>query len=946
MEYNFREIEQKWQKTWAEEKTYHVEIDPEKKKFYVLNMFPYPSGAGLHVGHPLGYIASDIYARYKRQCGFNVLNPMGYDAYGLPAEQYAIQTGQHPAITTETNIKRYREQLDKIGFSFDWDREVRTCDPQYYHWTQWAFQEMFNHFYCRKCGKALPIAELVKHFEEKGTEDTENLAQSEELHFTADEWKNMSDKQKQETLMNYRIAYLGETMVNWCPKLGTVLANDEVVDGVSERGGYPVVQKKMKQWCLRVSAYAQRLLDGLDTVDWSDSLKETQRNWIGRSEGTEMQFSVKDSDVKFTIFTTRADTIFGVTFMVLAPESELVGQLTTEAQKAEVEAYLEATKKRTERERIADRRVTGVFTGAYAINPFTGDEIPVWVSDYVLAGYGTGAIMAVPAHDSRDYAFARHFSLPIVPLIEGADVSEESFDAKEGMVMNSPAAGKEALKGFSLNGLSVKEAIAATKKFVTENKLGRVKVNFRLRDAIFSRQRYWGEPFPVYYKDGMPQMVPADCLPLELPEVSKFLPTETGEPPLGNATRWAWDEANRCVTDNARIDNATVFPLELSTMPGFAGSSAYYLRYMDPRNDSALVGEKADEYWQNVDLYIGGSEHATGHLIYSRFWNKFLFDLGVSRKEEPFQKLVNQGMIQGRSNFVYRIKDSNTFVSLGLKDKYDTTPIHVDVNIVQNDVLDLDAFKKWRPEYETAEFVLEDGKYVCGWAIEKMSKSMYNVVNPDMIVEKYGADTLRLYEMFLGPINQSKPWDSNGIDGCARFLRKAWNLFYPKNEGLAATDDAPTKENLKTLHKLIKKVSEDIEVFSYNTSIPAFMIAVNELAQQKCRSREVLETVVTLLAPFAPHMAEELWHALGHETTVCDAPWPTYDESYLKEDTQTLSVSFNGKTRFTLDFAADATKESIQEATLASEQAKKYLEGKQVVKVIVVPGRIVNIVIK
>ncbi len=946
MEYNFREIEQKWQKTWAEEKTYHVEIDPEKKKFYVLNMFPYPSGAGLHVGHPLGYIASDIYARYKRQCGFNVLNPMGYDAYGLPAEQYAIQTGQHPAITTETNIKRYREQLDKIGFSFDWDREVRTCDPQYYHWTQWAFQEMFNHFYCRKCGKALPIAELVKHFEEKGTEDTENLAQSEELHFTADEWKNMSDKQKQETLMNYRIAYLGETMVNWCPKLGTVLANDEVVDGVSERGGYPVVQKKMKQWCLRVSAYAQRLLDGLDTVDWSDSLKETQRNWIGRSEGTEMQFSVKDSDVKFTIFTTRADTIFGVTFMVLAPESELVGQLTTEAQKAEVEAYLEATKKRTERERIADRRVTGVFTGAYAINPFTGDEIPVWVSDYVLAGYGTGAIMAVPAHDSRDYAFARHFSLPIVPLIEGADVSEESFDAKEGMVMNSPAAGKEALKGFSLNGLSVKEAIAATKKFVTENKLGRVKVNFRLRDAIFSRQRYWGEPFPVYYKDGMPQMVPADCLPLELPEVSKFLPTETGEPPLGNATRWAWDEANRCVTDNARIDNATVFPLELSTMPGFAGSSAYYLRYMDPRNDSALVGEEADEYWQNVDLYIGGSEHATGHLIYSRFWNKFLFDLGVSRKEEPFQKLVNQGMIQGRSNFVYRIKDSNTFVSLGLKDKYDTTPIHVDVNIVQNDVLDLDAFKKWRPEYETAEFVLEDGKYVCGWAIEKMSKSMYNVVNPDMIVEKYGADTLRLYEMFLGPINQSKPWDSNGIDGCARFLRKAWNLFYPKNEGLAATDDAPTKENLKTLHKLIKKVSEDIEVFSYNTSIPAFMIAVNELAQQKCRSREVLETVVTLLAPFAPHMAEELWHALGHETTVCDAPWPTYDESYLKEDTQTLSVSFNGKTRFTLDFAADATKESIQEATLASEQAKKYLEGKQVVKVIVVPGRIVNIVIK
>ena len=746
--------------------------------------------------------------------------------------------------------------------------------------------------------------------------------------------------------MNYRIAYLGETMVNWCPKLGTVLANDEVVDGVSERGGYPVVQKKMKQWCLRVSAYAQRLLDGLDTIDWTDSLKETQRNWIGRSEGTEMQFSVKDSDVKFTIFTTRADTIFGVTFMVLAPESELVQQLTTEAQKAEVEAYLEATKKRTERERIADRRVTGVFTGAYAINPFTGDEIPVWVSDYVLAGYGTGAIMAVPAHDSRDYAFARHFNLPIIPLIEGADVSEESFDAKEGIVMNSPAEGKQALNGFSLNGLNVKQAIAATKKFVTENHLGRVKVNFRLRDAIFSRQRYWGEPFPVYYKDGMPQMVPAECLPLELPEVTKFLPTETGEPPLGNATRWAWDTANNCVTDNSRIDNVTVFPLELSTMPGFAGSSAYYLRYMDPTNDTALVGEAADKYWQNVDLYIGGSEHATGHLIYSRFWNKFLFDLGVSCKDEPFQKLVNQGMIQGRSNFVYRIKDTNTFVSLGLKDKYDTTPIHVDVNIVQNDVLDIEAFKQWRPEYNTAEFVLEDGKYVCGWAIEKMSKSMYNVVNPDMIVEKYGADTLRLYEMFLGPINQSKPWDSNGIDGCFRFLRKMWNLFYPQNGDWAVTDCEPSKENLKTLHKLIKKVSEDIEDFSYNTSIPAFMIAVSEFAQQKCTSRAVLEQLVVLLAPFAPHIAEELWHTLGHDTTVCDAAWPKFDEQYLKEDKQTLSISFNGKTRFTLDFAADATKEAIQEAALSSEQAQKHLEGKQVVKVIVVPGRIVNIVVK
>ena len=946
MEYNFIEIEKKWQKTWATEKTYHVEADDTKKKFYVLNMFPYPSGAGLHVGHPLGYIASDIYARYKRSCGYNVLNPMGYDAYGLPAEQYAIQTGQHPAVTTETNIKRYREQLDKIGFSFDWDREVRTCDSKYYHWTQWAFEQMFDHFYCKKCEKAQPISKLIRHFEEKGSEGTENFAQSEELHFTADEWKQMSEVEKQQVLMNYRIAYLGETMVNWCPKLGTVLANDEVVDGVSERGGYPVVQKKMKQWCLRVSAYAQRLLDGLDHIDWTDSLKETQRNWIGRSEGTEMEFSVKDSDVKFTIFTTRADTIFGVTFMVLAPESELVQQLTTPEQKAEVDAYLDATKKRTERERIADRRVTGVFTGSYAVNPFTGDAIPVWVSDYVLAGYGTGAIMAVPAHDSRDYAFARHFNLPIIPLIEGADVSEESFDAKEGTVMNSPVEGKNTLHNFSLNGLTVKEAIAATKKFVTENNLGRVKVNFRLRDAIFSRQRYWGEPFPVYYKDGMPQMVPAACLPLELPEVTKFLPTETGEPPLGNATRWAWDTVANCVTENSRIDNQAVFPLELSTMPGFAGSSAYYLRYMDPTNDKALVGEEADKYWQNVDLYIGGSEHATGHLIYSRFWNKFLFDLGVSCKDEPFQKLVNQGMIQGRSNFVYRIKDTNTFVSLGLKDQYDTTPIHVDVNIVQNDVLDVEAFKQWRPEYATAEFVLEDGKYVCGWAIEKMSKSMYNVVNPDMIVEKYGADTLRLYEMFLGPINQSKPWDSNGIDGCFRFLRKTWNLFYPQNGEWAVTDVEPSKENLKTLHKLIKKVSEDIEEFSYNTSIPAFMIAVGEFAQQKCVSRKVLEQLVVLLAPFAPHIAEELWHTLGNEGTVCDAAWPKFDEQYLKEDSQTLSISFNGKTRFTLDFPTDASKDCIQETALASEQAQKYLEGKQIVKVIVVPGRIVNIVIK
>ena len=945
MEYNFQEIEKKWRNYWATNKTYHVEEDDARKKFYVLNMFPYPSGAGLHVGHPLGYIASDIYARYKRLNGFNVLNPMGYDAYGLPAEQYAIQTGQHPAITTVNNIARYREQLDKIGFSFDWDREIRTCDPQYYHWTQWAFQKMFNSFYCNRCGSAKPISHLVERFQKKGTEGLD-VAQSEELSFTADEWNSWDDKRQQEVLMNYRIAYLGETMVNWCPKLGTVLANDEVVDGVSERGGYPVVQKKMKQWCLRVSAYSQRLLDGLNTIDWTDSIKETQRNWIGRSEGTEMEFSVKDSDVKFTIFTTRADTIFGVTFMVLAPESELVHQLTTPEQKAEVEAYLEATRKRTERERIADRKVSGVFSGSYALNPFTGDAIPVWISDYVLAGYGTGAIMAVPAHDSRDYAFARHFNLPIIPLIEGADVSEESFDAKEGIVMNSPAAGKEALNGFSLNGLSVKEAIAATKKFVTEHQLGRVKVNFRLRDAIFSRQRYWGEPFPVYYKDGMPQMVPEACLPLQLPEVTKFLPTETGEPPLGNATCWAWDTENNCVTENSRIDQKTVFPLELSTMPGFAGSSAYYLRYMDPRNEQALVDKKVDEYWQNVDLYIGGSEHATGHLIYSRFWNKFLFDLGVSCKEEPFQKLVNQGMIQGRSNFVYRIKDTNTFVSLGLKDQYDVTPIHVDVNIVQNDVLDLEAFKAWRPEYASAEFILENDKYICGWAIEKMSKSMYNVVNPDNIVEKYGADTLRLYEMFLGPINQSKPWDSNGIDGCFRFLRKAWNLFFDKAGNLAVSDEVPSKENLKTLHKLIKKVSDDIEVFSYNTSVPAFMIAVGELAQQRCNARAILEPLIVLLAPFTPHIAEELWHLMGHETTVCDAQWPAFNEEYLKEDTVTMGVSFNGKTRFTLDFPADATKDAIEQEVMQSQQAKKYLEGMQVVKVIVVPRKIVNIVLK
>ena len=955
MEYNFREIEKKWHQRWVAGQTYKVTEDKNRKKFYVLNMFPYPSGAGLHVGHPLGYIASDIYARYKRLQGFNVLNPMGYDAYGLPAEQYAIQTGQHPAITTEQNINRYREQLDKIGFSFDWSREVRTCEPGYYHWTQWAFQKMFGSFYCNKCQSAQPIEKLIEHFEHEGTANLD-VAQSEELTFSANEWNAMSDVEKQQVLMNYRIAYLGETMVNWCPQLGTVLANDEVVDGVSERGGFPVVQKRMKQWCLRVSAYAQRLLDGLDTIEWTESLKETQRNWIGRSEGTEMQFKVAGSDIEFTIFTTRADTIFGVTFMVLAPESELVKQLTTPDQQAAVDEYLTYVKKRTERDRISDRKVTGVFSGSYAINPFTGDNIPVWISEYVLAGYGTGAIMAVPAHDSRDYAFAKHFDLPIIPLIEGADVSEESFDAKEGTVMNSPAAGKTALDGFSLNGLSVKEAIAATKKFVTEHQLGRVKVNFRLRDAIFSRQRYWGEPFPVYYKDGMPQMLPEECLPLQLPEVDKFLPTETGEPPLGNAKRWAWDTKTNSVVDNSAIDNETVFPLELNTMPGFAGSSAYYLRYMDPHNDQALVSPEADEYWQSVDLYVGGSEHATGHLIYSRFWNKFLFDLGVSRKEEPFQKPVNQGMIHGRSNFVYRIKDTNTFVSLGLKDQYDVTPLHVDVNIVSGDVLDLEAFKAWRPEYASAEFILEDGKYICGWAVEKMSKSMFNVVNPDMIVEKFGADTLRLYEMFLGPVEQAKPWDTNGIDGSHRFLKKFWNMFWNKEE-FAVTDDEPTAAEMKSLHKLIKKVTEDIEVFSYNTSIPAFMIATNELTQLKCQKRAVLEPMVVLIAPFAPHIAEELWERLregeqgsgmaqGHTTSVCDAQWPAFEEKYLVEDTVKMMVAFNGKTRFSIDFPADADNATIEAAARSHELTPKYLEDRQIVKVIIVPKRMINIVMK
>lgn len=945
MEYNFREIEQKWHRYWVEHHTYKVEEDKNKKKFYVLNMFPYPSGAGLHVGHPLGYIASDIYARYKRLCGYNVLNPMGYDAYGLPAEQYAIQTGQHPAVTTDANIARYREQLDKIGFCFDWDREVRTCDPQYYHWTQWAFQKMFESYYDNDLQKAQPITTLVARLEAQGTAGL-NAAQNEELNITADEWKAMDEKAQQETLMNWRIAYLGETMVNWCPKLGTVLANDEVVDGVSERGGYPVVQKKMRQWCLRVSAYAGRLLDGLDTVDWTDSLKETQRNWIGRSEGTEVQFKIKDSDLEFTIFTTRADTMFGVTFMVLAPESELVAQVTTSDQEAEVKAYLQATQKRTERERIMDRRVTGVFSGSYAINPFTGEAIPVWISDYVLAGYGTGAIMAVPAHDSRDYAFAKHFNLPIVPLVEGCDVSEESFDAKEGIVCNSPRKDATPYIDFSLNGLTIKEAIAATKTYVKEHNLGRVKVNYRLRDAIFSRQRYWGEPFPVYYKNGMPYMIPEQCLPLELPEVSKFLPTETGEPPLGHATRWAWDEKNACIANNDQIDNVTVFPLELNTMPGFAGSSAYYLRYMDPHNNEALVSEKADAYWQNVDLYVGGTEHATGHLIYSRFWNKFLHDYGYSCMEEPFKKLVNQGMIQGRSNFVYRIKDTNTFVSAGLKDQYDTTPLHVDVNIVTADVLDTEAFKAWRPEYASAEFILEDGKYMCGWAVEKMSKSMFNVVNPDMIVEKFGADTLRLYEMFLGPVEQSKPWDTNGIDGCHRFLKKFWALYYNREGAFLPVDGEANREALKSLHKLIKKVTADIETFSYNTSISAFMIAVSELQAQKCNNKEVLKSLVVLMAPFAPHIAEELWHAMGEEGSVCDAAWPAFCEEYLVEDSMRLSISFNGKTRFTMDFAADSDNKTIEALVLENEQTKKYTEGKQIVKIIIVPKRIVNIVIK
>ena len=951
MEYNFREIEQRWQKAWAEQKTYKVSEDSSREKYYVLNMFPYPSGAGLHVGHPLGYIASDIFARHKRLQGYNVLNPMGYDAYGLPAEQYAIQTGQHPEVTTDANINRYREQLDKIGFCFDWDREVRTCDPKYYHWTQWAFQKMFNSWFCNDCKKAQPIESLIAHFEEKGTEGV-NAACSEEMQFTSEEWKAMDESQKSDTLMNYRIAFMGETMVNWCAGLGTVLANDEVVDGLSVRGGFPVEQKKMRQWCLRVSAYSQRLLDGLQDIQWSDSIKETQKNWIGRSEGTEAEFKVADSDKSFTIFTTRADTMFGVTFMVLAPESELVAELTTPEQKAEVEAYVKYVAGRTERERQIDHKVTGVFSGSYAINPFTGEKNPIWISEYVLAGYGTGAIMAVPAHDSRDYAFAKHFNLPIVPLIEGADVSEESYDAKEGIVSNSPAAGKTSVEydgeSLNLNGLTVKEAIAATKTFVKKHNIGRVKVNYRLRDAIFSRQRYWGEPFPVYYKKGIPTMIPEECLPIELPAVDKFLPTETGEPPLGNAKVWAWDEANKKIVDNGLIDDKTVFPIELYTMPGFAGSSAYYLRYMDPHNGKALLSDAAAEYWQNVDLYVGGSEHATGHLIYSRFWNKFLFDLGVSKNEEPFKKLVNQGMIQGRSNFVYRIEegdDKGKFVSCGLKKDYKTTPIHVDVNIVSNDVLDIEAFKAWRPEYNDAEFIFEDGKYICGWAVEKMSKSMFNVVNPDSIVEIDGADTLRLYEMFLGPVEQSKPWDTNGIDGCHRFLKKFWALLTKPVE-TPAEGAQSTPDNLKSVHKLIKKVSQDIPNFSYNTAISAFMICVNELSQQKCVDKALLQNLIVCIAPFAPHIAEELWHMYGNEGSVCDAQWPVYDEKYLVENTMKLAVSFNGKARFDIEFPADADNKAIEEAVMGDPRTAKYIDGKEVKKVIIVPKRLINVVVK
>lgn len=920
MDYNHQDIEKRWQRYWRDNNIYKVDVDSSRPKFYVLDMFPYPSGAGLHVGHPLGYIASDIYARYKRQNGFNVLHPMGYDAYGLPAEQYAIQTGQHPEITTVSNINNYRSQLDMIGFSFDWSREVRTCDPEYYRWTQWAFIRMFNSYYDLDADKAMPISGLVERFAANGTEGV-NAAATKPMRFTAAEWNAMSEREQADVLMNYRIAYRGETMVNWCPALGTVLANDEVSEGLSVRGGHPVEQKMMSQWCLRVSAYAPRLLSGLDTLNWSESLKETQRNWIGRSEGAEMNFKVAGRDLNLEIFTTRADTIFGVTFMVLAPESKYVPLLTTPEQKPLVDAYLDEVKHKTERERQIEKRVSGVFTGSYAVNPLTGQNIPVWVSDYVLAGYGTGAIMAVPAHDSRDYAFARHFELPIIPLIEGADVSEQSFDAKEGIMMNS--------KGpkLDLNGLTVKEAIARTKQFIESEGIGRVKVNYRLRDAIFSRQRYWGEPFPVYYKDGMACMLPDSELPLQLPAVDSYLPTEDGQPPLGRAKDWKTKEG---------------YPIEVCTMPGFAGSSAYYLRYMDPHNSEALVGKEANAYWRNVDLYVGGAEHATGHLIYSRFWNKFLYDLGVVAEPEPFKKLVNQGMIQGRSNYVYRIKGTNTFVSKGLKKDYDTTPIRVDISMVDNDVLDTEAFRKWRPDFADAEFILENGKYVCGYAVEKMSKSMFNVVNPNDIVERYGADTLRLYEMFLGPVEQSKPWDTNGIDGVNRFLRKLWSLF--DNADLAS--DAPmTPQEAKTVNKLVKKVTQDIENFSYNTSVSAFMIAVNELSSMKSRNRQAMDIITRIIAPFAPHIAEEFWHRLGHDTSVVDAAWPEVDESALVEDTVKYPVSFNGKTRFNIEVAAGSDKSAVEQAALADPNAAKWLDGKQPKKIIVVPNRIVNIVV-
>ena len=933
MEYNFRAIEARWQAYWREQNVYQVTEDQSRPPYYVLDMFPYPSGAGLHVGHPLGYIASDIFARYKRLRGFNVLHPMGYDAFGLPAEQYAIQTGQHPEITTEENIRRYREQLDRIGFSFDWSREVRTSDPEYYRWTQWVFIRLFHSYYNYGVGQARPITELIEHLETRGTEGLE-VAESEALSFTAQEWLSWDRVRQAQVLMNYRLAYLGETMVNWCEALGTVLANDEVSDGVSIRGGHPVEQRKMRQWCLRVSAYAGRLLEGLDRIAWSESLKEAQRNWIGRSEGAEVRFPIlRDRTSKgdyrgeLTVFTTRIDTIYGVTFMVLAPESDYVTEVTTAEQATAVEEYLQATRRRTERDRMADRRVSGVFSGSYAENPITGEAIPIWISDYVLAGYGTGAIMAVPAHDSRDFAFARHFDLPIIQVIlpEGEELSDpsswtESKDSKSGTLVHSGL----------LNGLSVQEAIAKMKAYISEHQLGRVRTNYRLRDAIFSRQRYWGEPFPIYYdSEGIAHTLRDEELPLCLPEVDKYLPTSDGQPPLGRAQGWHTAQGD---------------PYELSTMPGFAGSSAYYLRYMDPHNDQALVSKEKDAYWRHVDLYVGGAEHATGHLIYSRFWNKFLFDLGLIVEDEPFQKLINQGMIQGRSNFVYRIKDTNTFVSLGLKDAYDTTPIHVDVNIVSNDYLDLDAFRAWRPEYATADFILEDGRYLCGWAVEKMSKSMYNVVNPDMIVERYGADTLRLYEMFLGPIEQSKPWDTNGIDGVHRFLRKLWGLYYAP-EGLRVTDTPTSKEELKSLHKLIKKVTQDIEQFSFNTSVAAFMICINELQSLKTTTREVLQPLLILLAPFAPHISEELWHALGEQTTIVGATWPEYDESYLIEDQVKYPVSFNGKTRFTIEIPSGATKEQAEALVLQSQEAQRWLEGKTPKKVIVVPGRIINIVL-